>query len=156
MIWESMSVWTPQNKMSHRKKKYFTMGGALLFTVVPLRFSLQSPILGFNPKGQMFYLEGREIKREKMWEGRKDVREKGETWDGVLQGDVSFWRSLSAAYKRKGFLCCSGCFRKTTESLFFFLISSFSPKDSFLLLLFFIVSFIEAYSVETLMLNKIR
>ena len=43
---------------------------------------------------------------------------------------------------------------KTTEILFFY--SSFSPKDSFPLLLFCIVSFIEVYSVETLVLNKIR
>ena len=41
------------------------MGGALLFTIVHLRFSLQSPVVGFNLEGQMFYLEGREIKREK-------------------------------------------------------------------------------------------
>ena len=42
---------------------------------------------------------------------------------------------------------------KTTETLFY---SSLSPKDSFPLLLFCIVSFTEVYSVETLLLNKIR
>ena len=54
------------------------MGAALLFTIVPLHFSLQSLVVGFNPKGQMFYLKSHEIKREKTLEGRKDVREKGE------------------------------------------------------------------------------
>ena len=44
---------------------------------------------------------------------------------------------------------------KTTETLFFYY-SSFSPKDSFPLLLFCIISFTEVYSVETLLLNKIR
>ena len=34
--------------------------------VVCLLFSSQSLAVGFNPEGQMFYLEGREIKREKM------------------------------------------------------------------------------------------
>ena len=43
---------------------------------------------------------------------------------------------------------------KTIETLFFY--SSFSPKDSFPLLLFCIVFFTEVYSVETLLLNKIR
>ena len=42
---------------------------------------------------------------------------------------------------------------KTTEILFY---SSFSLEDSFPLLLFYIISFTEVYSVETLLLNKIR
>ena len=42
---------------------------------------------------------------------------------------------------------------KTTEIFFYF---SFSPKDSFPLLLFCIVFFTEVYSVESLLLTKTR
>ena len=44
--------------------------------------------------------------------------------------------------------------QKKPQRPFFY--SSFYPKDSFPLLLFYIVSFIEVYSIKTLLLNKIR
>ena len=59
------------------------------------------------------YLESCEIKREKMWEGWKDVREKGKVWDGNLQRDVFFWEGVSLSPIKGEVFSVASIIRKT-------------------------------------------